>query len=117
MNPLSQEQIIEITMQQAQVAVDQGNALERLTRNKDFQLLFEQGYFLDEPQRLTMSMASPSTTTEQDRLVIHNGLLGISQLNQYLNTVRLQAETARKSVKVHEEYLEQISAEANQGEA
>lgn len=70
-------------------------ALERLEKNKDYIKVIEDGYFRDETLRTTSLLASYDIKSKGLRPELMENLIAISNLQNYLETVRNLGENAR----------------------
>lgn len=70
-------------------------ALERLEKNKDYIKVIEDGYFRDETLRTTSLLASYDIKAKGLRPELMENLVAISNLQNYLETIRNLGENAR----------------------
>ena len=82
----SQEEMINIDIEDAKRAIDRYEALLRLFENKDFQNVILKDYVENESTRLTMALADPNLAPRRNEML--EQLLSISNFNQYLITVQ-----------------------------
>ena len=61
-----QTKAVEISIAQAREAIDYKAAVIRLTQNRDFKMIVEEGYFHKEPSRLVLMLAD--ATQQEDHL-------------------------------------------------
>lgn len=100
-------QHIEVTIEQCKEVVERGKSLERLLNHPDFNSLIMKGYMERESHRLTLLLADPACETAQARENVVRDLSAIAQLNAFFRTVRTAAEVAGRSMKEHEELLQE----------
>lgn len=89
MNQATREQNIEqleVTMDEAKKLIAKKVVFERLLKNKDFQEIFDEGYFKEEPSRLVCLRADSSMTPE-DIARIDNNIIGIGECRSYLRSL------------------------------
>ena len=70
-------------------------ALERLEKNKDFQLVILNGYMKDEVLRITSLLANPTIKTQGKRADVMEMLVAISTFGEYMNTIKAMGATAK----------------------
>ena len=116
MNDKLEGQIHEIEMsnENAKKLVQMGAALQRLTNNRDFKKVVLEGFFKEEPVRLTELLAGPSQQSPEAQAELLGQLKAISGLNQYFVKVQMVANMSQDAITSNEEVLEQIAqAEAD----
>lgn len=91
--------------------VELGDALERLKSNRDFRKLILEGYFEKEAIRLVHFKASPQAQSDEMQKAVELQMNAIGALSQYFNTIRVQADMARKSIEQDEATREELLAE------
>ena len=106
-----QIQEIEVTMKQMQVEIDRMAAFERLTANKDFQMIIEQDYFINHASRLVLLLATPAMQDDFKQKDIQDDIVGIGRLRQYFVGLMNKGHMAQKSMSEHEAELEALNAE------
>jgi hypothetical protein len=104
---------IELNIQEAKKLADLGDALSRLTNNKDFITVIREGYFKDEPVRLVQAKASPAMASPEGQAVVIKSIDAIGELYQYFGKIEHQADLARMAITEGEEALSEM---AEQGE-
>jgi hypothetical protein len=77
-----------------QKSIDKAESYQRLQENKDFQELFLNGYFKEEPVRLTSLL---SIVAIGDKVRIIDDLSAISCTSAYLNNLENEASEASKN--------------------
>ena len=110
----SSEQIqeIEVSIQESKKFVDKMESLIKLSTNKDFIKVVEEGYFQEEASRLVLLKADPSMQKAEDQAGIMNGINAIGHFRQYLHTVIQLGRMMEKSIKDSEDTREEILAES-----
>ena len=73
-------QEIQIAIDEAREIVEKRDALIRLSKNKDFKKIIEDGYFGDESRRLVGLLADNAM---QNKSNVFEALMGVSQLENY----------------------------------
>jgi len=104
-------QQIEISLAQARNTIERAEALSRLRDNKDFKLLFMEGYFRDEAARLVLLKADPNMQEESKQQQVNNMLTAIGYVSQYLNAVAQLGAMAQRAIQENEQTREEIIAE------
>lgn len=117
MNPSDEEQI-QITIEQAKEMVALGEAIQRLQRNADFQLVIDKGYFEKEAIRLVLLKSNPHPQIQaaEMQIQIDNDIRSIGTLFQYLNLCLHNAHMATGSIEANEAELEYMRNEEFDGE-
>ena len=108
---MNQVQRIEQNIRQAKEIVEFDKALQRLTENRDFQKVIQEGYFKAEAIRLVHLKADPSMQTPERQASVIAQMDAIGGLVSYLRTVSAAASMAMKAVESDEATLEEIAAE------
>lgn len=78
--------------------VELAKSLDRLESNRDFRKIVTDGYFAQEAIRLVHLKADPAMQTPDKQASVLRQIDAIGILSDYLRTIRLQGETARKGV-------------------
>lgn len=104
---MSEQQIelVEITIEQAKNKIAVMDAIDRLTRNRDFKKVFTEGYFEREPARLVKMKADPSSQTPEAQASILRQIDAIGTLHQYLRTQHVLGQMAQRDLAEHEQTL------------
>lgn len=110
---MSKEQIqqIEDSIKENRKVVELGDALVRLTNNRDFKKVILEGYFEKEAVRLVHLKASSEMQSEARQKAIISDIDSIGAFHEYLRTLEYQANMARKAIGTDEEMLAEIQAE------
>ena len=110
---MTQEQLIELSIQEAQNRVELAEALRRLKGNADFNLLIGQTYFVSHAARTVSLLASPAMQSQVNQTLLMGDLRAISELQQFLNMIEVEGAKASDSLKELEQArLEEINGEA-----
>ena len=88
-----------------------GDALARLRGNRDFKKVILEGFFEQEAVRLVHLKADSNMQSPESQKSILTQLDAIGTLAQYLRTVDMRANLAKKSIEYDEQTLEEIAAE------
>ena len=104
-------QQLEISIEEAQVIVEDMYSLIRLSKNTDFIRCIEQGYFLHEASRLVLSKAMPDMSTPEHQLAIDNSIIAIGQLRKHFSAVIGMGREAEKTIRNAEEARNEIMKE------
>jgi len=93
---------IEVSIETAKIAVAKRDALLRLSKNPDFKLVIEDGYFVEESKRLVLLKASPAMGSTEHQENIIKAIDGIGSLFQYLVATTQTGEQMERSLKADE---------------
>jgi len=97
---------IELQIDTAKELVKDCDALDRLYKNKDFVRLIEKKYFQDEPVRLTHLLSDPRFQTLEARTKLHEQMLGVSLLLDFLRNINRTGDELREKVAEFEQERE-----------
>ena len=100
---MSDIQEIEITMDAAKDAIKKKECIERLKKNPDFIEVIENGYLRDFAAQ-QVSELTAKEPYEGYRAEIHNSLVGVSELNGYLNMLLRNGRMSEQTLAEHQEY-------------
>jgi len=107
-----------VTTQQIDDAISQhkevlafADSLKRLSENKDFQTIIEQGYFINEASKVVLAKANPAMLDENRQKGLNNSIIAIGELKQYFIGINLAAENSEKSIND----LQEMQAELDMG--
>lgn len=106
-------QEIELSIKEAQKIVDLGAAVQRLTSNRDFKKVVMEMYFEKEAVRLVHLKANPAMQDKERQEAIVKEMDAIGSFYQFLRTLEIQAEMARRAIDDGESLREEILAEGN----
>jgi len=95
---MNQEQMIELSIQEAQQKVNLADALRRLKGNADFNLLIGHTYFVQQAARTVSLLASPAMQSPTNQALLMGDLRAISELQQFLNMVEVEGAKAADSI-------------------
>lgn len=101
-----------LTIQQAQAAVDIGETLERLHKNKDFQILILNGYLKEHPARLSHLLSDPNFQGKKKRNSVLNEIGAVGYFLDYLRTTQMKYQQAAEAIRVNEEELAKLEEES-----
>ena len=107
-------QEIELNIKEAQKMVDLGAAVQRLATNRDFKKVVMEMYFEKEAVRLVHLKAAPSMQGKEQQDSIVKEMDAIGSFYQFLRTLEIQAEMARRAVEDGETLREEILAEGTE---
>lgn len=86
MNSEQQLEEVEVSITAAKKAIEQRDALLRLTTNNDFKIVIEELYLKDEALRL-VNLKSSHTLTKDQKENVDNMMYGIGSLNGFFSNV------------------------------
>lgn len=78
---------VEVSLTEANEAIEMRNALLRLSENEDFKKIIHQKYFKDEASRLVLLRASPAFSTKEDQEALLKSIDAIGEFRMFLNTI------------------------------
>lgn len=100
----TEEEMIQVTKEDALAQIELGKALDRLHRNKDFKKLIVECYQVKYAARQVSLLADPSANKQE----VHAGLQGIAELLSFFRSVEHGALIAQRT------YNEHVELEANE---
>lgn len=103
-------QALDANIRESQAIAELGEALNRLSRHRDFQKIIQEGYFRDEAVRLVHLKADPSQQTPERQAAIVAQIDAIGTLSGYFRTVFHNAALAKKAIAADEETREDLLA-------
>jgi hypothetical protein len=106
-------QEIELSIKEAQKIVDLGAAVQRLASSRDFKKVVMEMYFEKEAVRLVHLKANPAMQDKERQEAIVKEMDAIGSFYQFLRTLEIQAEMARRAIDDGESLREEILAEGN----
>ncbi len=106
------ERQIEISIQQAQGAVDKKDMMNKLLATKEFNELFTLGYMERESARLVSLLSDPEWAPEEKQQSLINDMKAISSLRQYIMGVRALGNQMERQIMASRSQLEEMEAEA-----
>lgn len=104
-------QALELNIKQAKKIVELADSLERLSNNRDFKKIIQEGYFEQEAIRLVHLKADVNFQTPERQASIIQQIDAIGALNKYFETVFYRANQARKAIEADEETRDELFAE------
>lgn len=99
---------VKLSIETAREGMRYGEALDRLMKNRDFNLIIQKGFLTDEVLRLTELLAHPAT---QDREDVHIKLYAISYLTAWMTMQRQAVRSAHKSFEENSRELDLLMQE------
>lgn len=103
-----QTQALEISIETAKEGIAKNDALNRLSRNKDFQLLIDTGYFRDTAARLVLLRGAPQMQDEANQTGLLREMDAIAYLRQYFSTIAIQGAQMSRTLQADLETQEAI---------
>ena len=89
--------------------IEKAEAVERLEKNEDFQMIILDGYLDAEAKRLFEVLVEPSTLKRDVMENIHDKLNSIRNLKQYFGVLGQNATMAPDSINEEETYRKQVT--------
>ena len=102
---------IEISDNQAKEMIFKMESLLKLTKNRDFKKVIEEGYFEKEASRAVLLKADPNMQDAEAQKSLDNQIIAIGYLRQYFTTIMQLGRMAEQEVKANESTREEILAE------
>lgn len=108
-----QEQIqeVEIQLSESKAMIEDGKAIDRLLKNRDFKRIVMSGYFESEVKRLGLLISDPNWQSPEQQQELISSLKGVGNLRHYLNTKKEFARMAANSLSDYEEALDELREE------
>lgn len=107
-------QEIELNIKEAQKIVDLGASAQRLIANRDFKKVVMEMYFEKEAVRLVHLKANPAMQDKDRQEAIVKEMDAIGSFHQFLRTLEIQAEMARRAIEDSEDLREELLAEGGE---
>ena len=104
-------QQLESNIKLAQKIVDMGDALDRLRNNRDFKKVIGEGYFEQEAIRLVHLMSDSNMQSPETQQSIHKQMIAVGVFREFLETLNVRANMARRAVEADEATRDEILAE------
>ena len=104
-------QQLESNIKLAQKIVDMGDALDRLRNNRDFKKVIGDGYFEQEAIRLVHLMSDSNMQSPETQQSIHKQMIAVGVFREFLETLNVRANMARRAVEADEATRDEILAE------
>lgn len=104
------DQVLQISIEQAELAIKELNALNRLSSNKDFNFLINEGYFEKEAIRLVMLKADHAMRGEAHQESIIKQIDAIGGLRAFFSKVTQIGRMAEKTLQDDTQTLEEINS-------
>lgn len=115
MNPINSDiQQIEVDIDKAKKAVELRDALRRLSKNKDFQLLIEDNYFVQEASRLVLMKAVEQMENPESQARLDNQINAIGHLRQYFIFIEGWGTNQEAALEEHYNTLEELRDEEDE---
>lgn len=89
---------IRITIEEKKEMIGLGDAILRLSKNRDWKKLIDIEFFEKEPQRLVALLAHPSMQDEASQKELRNQMLAVAYFRQYLHRIGIFAQQASQSI-------------------
>lgn len=107
-------QQIELSISQARKLVDLGVSMERLTNNRDFKKVINEGYFEQEAIRLVHLKADPNMQSADAQKSIIGQMDAIGAFKQFIQLVSFKGDMANKALASDEQTRDELLAEGIQ---
>jgi len=105
---------LEISMDSAKKIISDMDSLLRLSSNKDFIQIIDEGYFVKEASRLVLSKAMPDMSDDAKQKEIDNAIVAIGYLRKHFSGIVAMGRMAEKSLKDSEVTRDEMMQEAAQ---
>ena len=107
----TQQETIELTIEEAKKDIDKLDALDRLYTHPDFKLLISEGLCEEEAIRLVRAGSFPGNKTEERQATIQARIAMIGELQMYFQQIRNSGNAAMSAMAEHELTLQEIIEE------
>jgi len=101
---------VELSIERAQEAIDKSDALTRLSINKDFINIIQEGYFEKEASRIVLTKADPAVQDVESQKALDNTIIAIGHLRQYFITLHQLGRMSSKAIEDDKNTREEILA-------
>ena len=110
---MSEEQInqIEVNIESAKEAIACRDSLVKLTKNREFKKIIEDGYFKDEASRIVLVKADPALQSAENQEQLDKQIIAIGELRQYFRMIFAVGAEAERSMTADEQTREELLAE------
>ena len=108
------ERKIEISIEQAQGAVDKKDMMNKILATKEFNELFTVGYMEKESARLVSLLADDEWQTESKQDSLFNDMRAISSLRQFIVGVRSFGNQMERQIASSRAQLQEMEDEAEE---
>ena len=106
-------QQINLTIEEAQKHIEKMEALDRLRSNKDFTLIIEQGYFVDQAAELVAAKCAPEMSSDEQQKAVDRLILGVGGFQQYLNKLYHLGNQSKRAMSDYYATRDEIMAETH----
>ena len=106
------ERQIEVSIQQAQGAVDKKDTMNKLLATKEFNELFTIGYMEKESARLVSLLADDEWQTDAKQKSLFDDMRAISSLRQFIIGVRSFGNQMERQIAASQNQLQEMEDEA-----
>jgi len=107
----SQIEEVELSITEARKMVHKRDQLFKLMKNRDFKVIVEDGYLIDEAARLVSISADSNLKDVRDD--IFTAIQGISTFRQYMHTIITMGNMAENEIRDNEELLDDLTQEGS----
>ena len=105
-------QTIEISIDKAKRDIEIGDALVRLIKNKDFDLIISENYFKGEAERVVGAKADAAMImNEVGMVMLENQITSIGGLRQYFLKIQQEASNAKMAMSDYREAQTELMQE------
>lgn len=111
-NEMAQEQI-SVDIDEAKKVVALKESVLKLTKNRDFISIVEDGYFQDEASRLVLLKADPQMQTKEKQKALNKSIDAIGYFRQYLGAQIQMGSMAEKALADDEQTREELAMESD----
>lgn len=102
---------VELSIEEARAAVELRDALERLRENRDYKLVVEKGYFIDEPARMVMLRSEPHMQEDGQLQYLARALDGVGFYRQYERKIVQMGNMSEQAIRDNETTRQELLAE------
>lgn len=108
-----QIQELEVSIENLQEAVDFAAKVRRLSQNKDFQEVVEQGYFINEASRMLLLRDDPSLPQDK-KINLEADMYGPGAFKRFLFVIIQQGMMAESQIAEFKETMDEIHLEMSE---
>lgn len=105
----SQVEALEITIEEAKIAVTKKDDLLKLAKDNKFIDIIMDGYFVGEASRLVLAKGLPTMQDVETQANIDKDIIAIGRLKQYFSSIIAMGHQANKAILDAEATIEEIN--------
>lgn len=106
---------IQLTIEENEVFIQKGEAVDRLLQNADFNSIIMEGFVKEEAHRLALATDNPALQSPESQASLFTQIKAIGILVSYLRKLDNDRNTAEKTKREHLELQAELDAEEQAG--